>query len=164
MQFLAASLVVGGPALAPLPVLECVGADYFSNVLKESALGPVRTDEALKNALAAIVDIVSPSVYALVPPVESLKHNVECGAKQDGGGDRSRQADEVVERLGRVVSDELLVALVPLHKDVVGVAHVLLVELVVLERRDEVAVGVYVRGLGIGEGHGRHPESVCFSR
>ena len=37
----------------------------------------------------------------------------------------------------------------------------LLVELVVLERRDEVAVGVYVRGLGVGEGHGGHPESVC---
>ena len=72
VQFLAASLVVGGPALAPLPVLERVRADNFSNVLKESALGPVRADEALKDALAAIVDIVSPSVYALVPPVESL--------------------------------------------------------------------------------------------
>ena len=72
MQVLAASLLVGGPALAPLPVFECVRADNFSNVLKEGALWPVCADEALKYALASIADVVSPSVYAFVPPVESL--------------------------------------------------------------------------------------------
>ena len=73
MQVLATSFVVGGPALASLPILERVLADYISDALKESTLGPVCADETLKNALAAIVDIVSPSVYALVPPVESLR-------------------------------------------------------------------------------------------
>ena len=38
----------------------------------------------------------------------------------------SGQADEAVERLGRLISDELRVALVLLHKDVVAVAHILL--------------------------------------
>ena len=73
MQVLATSFVVGGPALASLPILERVLADYISDALKESTLGPVCANKTLKDAFAFIADIFFPSVYAFVPPVESLR-------------------------------------------------------------------------------------------